>query len=91
MKRANVLIPEYYAQMSNLTMVAQIIHGDVRHVRHIAYLANEEFIGSFQSFCLLISEDEGDLHVGGDHVGDWVRRRVGDLVVREERALRRLQ
>ena len=55
------------------------------------YLANQEFIGSFQSFCLLISEDEGDLHVGGDHVGDRVRRRVRDLVVREERALRRLQ
>ena len=71
--------------------MVQIINGDVRHVRHLAYLANEEFIGSFQSSCLLISEDEGDLHVGGDHVGDGVRRRVRDLVVREERALCRLQ
>ena len=45
----------------------------------------------FSNYDLLISEDEGNLHVGGDHVGDWVRRRVRDLVVREECALRRLQ
>ena len=46
---------------------------------------------TFSNYDLLISEDEGNLHVGGDHVGDWVRRRVRDLVVREECALRRLQ